>query len=206
MMLPPPQKEALGELINIGYGRAARALSELTGERIRLEVPQVDVYFVNEIQHALAKVFRERIWSVHQFFSGPLKGNAMLLTDEKAARAMTRLIVREKVSAEEETTTTEEVLTEVGNIILQSALGSCGDLLEVEVKFSVPGLKIDSVDHLLSSATVQSETLQYALLIRTRFHIVGSEVTGYVMVILGVTSFTKLMEALDTWQKRQMSA
>ena len=202
-MLPTAQKEALGELINIGYGRAARALSELTGERIRLEVLKVDVYFINEIQQALAEVFRERIWSVHQFFSGPLKGNAMLLADEQAARAMTRLIVREEQLPKEETLTTEEVLTEVGNIVLQSALGSCGDLLQVEVTFSVPGLEIDTVDRILTSATVQSENLQYALLIRTRFHIVASQVTGYVMVILGVTSFTKLLEALDMWQTRQ---
>lgn len=128
----------------------------------------------------------------------------MLLADEQAARALTRLIVREEQSPEEEAAAAEEVLTEVGNIVLQSALGSCGDLLQVEVAFSVPGLRIESVDQLLSSATVQSENLQYALLIRTRFQIVASEVTGYVMVILGVTSFTKLMEALEMWQKRQI--
>ncbi|MGZ4989004.1 MAG: chemotaxis protein CheC, partial [Limisphaerales bacterium] len=41
MELNASQKDALTELINIGYARAAGALSELTGHRIELAVPAV---------------------------------------------------------------------------------------------------------------------------------------------------------------------
>ena len=35
------QQDALVELINIGFGRAAAALSKLTGHRVQLEVPEI---------------------------------------------------------------------------------------------------------------------------------------------------------------------
>jgi len=38
------QRDALIELLNIGFGRAGASLSKLTGQRIMLEVPIVDVH------------------------------------------------------------------------------------------------------------------------------------------------------------------
>jgi chemotaxis protein CheC len=203
MKLPSKQREALSELINIGYGRAAAALCELTGQRVSLEVPQVELFFINEIGLGLREVFKEEVWSVHQFFSGRLKGHAMLLADEKAALTLSQLIVREELRPGEDAAAAREVLEEVGNILLRGAVGICGDLLRMEVSFSVPRLRIESVDDLLNSVTVQTEEVQYALMVRTRFRIVSSQVSGYLVLILGVTSFTRMMEALDQWEAAQ---
>ncbi len=49
MQLTTNQTDALTELINIGYARAAGALSELTGHRITMEVPQVSVHPIEEV-------------------------------------------------------------------------------------------------------------------------------------------------------------
>ena len=49
MDLSVTQKDSLTERINIGYGRAAGALSELTGYRITLEVPKVAMHEIHEI-------------------------------------------------------------------------------------------------------------------------------------------------------------
>jgi len=52
MELTPTQTDALTELINIGYARAAAALSDLTGHRISLEVPEVAVHVIPEVGEA----------------------------------------------------------------------------------------------------------------------------------------------------------
>ena len=203
MNLPVEQREALTELINIGYGKAGAALSELTGQRVLLEVPRVDVYFIGEIQRALREVFKAQVWTVQQFFSGSVSGTAMLLADEKAAHELANLVVPEALTIEEAETTAHEVLTEVANIVLHAALGACGDLLRVNVTMSVPTLQIEMVDKVLSSVAVEKEELQYALLIRTRFRILEGQVSGYLVLVLGVTSFTRLMGALEEWHNRQ---
>ena len=41
MELTALQQDALVEVINIGFGRAAASLSKLTGQRVELEVPQI---------------------------------------------------------------------------------------------------------------------------------------------------------------------
>ena len=41
MKLTAVQEDALIELLNIGFGRAAASLSQLTGHRVLLEVPHV---------------------------------------------------------------------------------------------------------------------------------------------------------------------
>jgi len=92
MELTTSQHDALTELINIGYARAAAALSDLTGHRISLEVPVVAVHLVTEIREELEKVVKGEVASVNQIFSGPISGNAILLLDREAALVLNRLL------------------------------------------------------------------------------------------------------------------
>ncbi len=205
MELTPKHRETLSELINIGYGRAAAALSELTSQRIVLEAPKVEVLSIDRVRDALQNMLKGDISSVHQVFSGPVAGHALLLLETEAADLLTTAIMGEEVPSENKRAVRREALTEVGNIVLQASLGVCGDLLQVHVSFSVPVLHVDTVDDILQSITVEQRELQFALLVRTRFEVLKSQVSGYLLVILGVTSFSKLLNELDNWERRELS-
>ena len=202
MKLTERQTELLKELINIGYGRSAAALSDLTGERITLEVPKVAVCGLDETCTELGEVFRGEVWSVNQVFSGTLTGHALLLVEEESARVLAQRVLGEQLPPQGRTAM-REVLTEIGNILLQGALGICGDVLQIQVAFSVPGLRVDEVETLLSSMLVQSAGLQYALLVQTKFEIVTRQMSGYMVAAFGGTSFERLLEALDAWERRE---
>ena len=60
MELTTVQQDALIELLNIGFGRAAGALSELTGHRVVLEVPEVSIHPIAGLAPALRSVRRGR--------------------------------------------------------------------------------------------------------------------------------------------------
>jgi chemotaxis protein CheC len=198
-------REALAELINIGYARAGKALSELTGQRIVLNAPKVEVHSIDVVRQALNQLIKGEVASVHQIFSGPVSGHALLLVSNETAEVLTSTLV-EGVSPTETKAVRREALTEVGNILLQASMGVCGELLHVQVSFTVPRLHIESVDDMLNSVSVDNQELQFALLIRTRFELQQSQVSGYIVVILGVTSFSRLLEELDRWEKREISA
>ena len=100
MELTNSQKDALTELINIGYARAAAALSDLTGHRITLQVPEVAIHLIPEIKSRLQKVIEGEIISVNQVFSGAINGNAILLLDRKAALLLNSLLTDRKEAAE----------------------------------------------------------------------------------------------------------
>ena len=203
MELTFTQKDALTELINIGYGRAAGALSELTGYRINLEVPKIAMHPIEEIGPLLSRVVEGEVASVNQMFSGPLSGNALLLLDEKAALMLSELLTDEASPSGAFDSGAREIITEVGNILLNACLGVFGNLLQVQVSFAVPRLRVDSIDSVLQSITIAEEELRYALMIHTRFHLRASKVSGYLVIILGITSLDRMLAELEKWEERQ---
>jgi chemotaxis protein CheC len=203
MELTTSQNDALTELINIGYARAAAALSDLTGHRISLEVPEVAVHLIPEITEKLQRLITGEVASVNQVFSGPISGNAVLLLDREAAVLLNRLLTdRPEMTGFDGAA--REVITEVGNIVLNACLGAFGNLLKVQVSFTVPSLQIESVQKVLSSITIGEKELEYALVIHTRFHLRVNDVSGYLVIILGVTSLEMLMRELKKWEDREL--
>jgi chemotaxis protein CheC len=201
--LTSSQTDALTELINIGYARAAAALSDLTGHRISLEVPEVAIHMISEIQERFQGVIIGEVASVNQVFSGPINGNAILLLDREAAMLLNRLLT-DRSDTRELDGAAREVITEVGNIVLNACLGAFGNLLKVQVSFTVPYLQIESVQKVLRSITVGGDELEYALIIHTRFHMRASDVSGYLVIILGVTSLERLLLELKKWEEREL--
>jgi chemotaxis protein CheC len=202
-MLTEVQQDALAELINISYARAAGALSQLTGYRVGLEVPSVAVHPLQEVSTRLKRSLDERVTAVSQVFSGIVSGNALMVLDQSAAAILCELLL--DTSPESGDWSGEwpeehrEVITELGNILLNACLGTFGNLLKVQVSFSVPLLHIDAVDTILRSTSVAGDNLSHGLMIHTRFHLRDKNVTGYLVIILGVTSLDRLVSGLDRW-------
>ena len=203
MKLTFHQKDALTELINIGYGRAAGALSELTGYRVTLEVPKISMHPIEEVGPLLTREISGEVASVNQVFSGPISGNALLLLNERAALALSELLTDDPTSNRSFDSGAREIITEVGNILLNACLGVFGNLLQVQVTFAVPRLQVESIDGVLRSITVAEEELSYALMIHTRFHLRASNVTGYLIIVLGITSLDRMLTELERWENRQ---
>ena len=193
------QRDALIELINIGFGRAAASLSQLTGYRVILEVPQVAIHPLSELKSALARVVQGEVASVHQVFSGPVSGDALLVLDAPGAALINQLLTGEEALPGLDGSA-REVITEVGNILLNACLGMFGNLLHVHVSFSVPRLTLDTLGQVLDSVTVESEDLRYALIVHAGFRIREGSVTGYLVIVLGVSSLDRLLKEIDAWQ------
>ena len=206
MELTLDQKDALTELINIGYGRAAGALSELTGYRITLEVPQVTMHEIARITPMLQDQISSDVASVDQVFTGPIAGTALLLLDPQAALALSQLMTDERSDGKELDSNGREIITEVGNILLNACLGVFGNLLQVPITFAVPHLQVDGIAEVMDAVGKQSrEHIDYGLMIHTRFSVKMNNVTGYLVIVLGITSLDRLLVELKNWEQRQAS-
>jgi chemotaxis protein CheC len=203
MELTPVQYDALVELLNIGFGRAAAALSDLTGHRVLLEVPQVSVHPIAELNNALRPVLSDNVASVHQIFSGPVGGDALLILDHVAAGSLKQLLTNEPALPLPIDASAREVLTEVGNILLNACLGTFGNLLKVQVSFSVPHLNLDTLHHVMQSLLINSEGLRFALVVQAGFKLKDAEVTGYMVIVLSVASLDRLIRAVEEWEHEE---
>jgi chemotaxis protein CheC len=197
------QSDALSELINIAFARTGAALSELTGHRVMLNPPEVAVYRSEELRGALAKFVPGDIASIHQVFAGPVAGDALLLLNYAGAVHLTDLLTDEQQPSGYLDESAREVLTEVGNILLNACLGMFGNLLSVHVTFSVPRLHLETLDELISSITTDKAEAHYALVVYTAFQIRDSSVKGFLVIVLSVTSLDRLIQEVDAWEARQ---
>ena len=139
MQLTEVQRDALVELLNIGFGRAGASLSRLTNQRVLLEVPHVAVHPILELEAHLSSVIKDEVASIHQAFSGPVGGDALLILDPVAAASLKELLTNEPALPLVLDASSREVLTEVGNILLNACLGTFGNLLKIPVTFHRSG-------------------------------------------------------------------
>jgi len=201
--LSTDQQDALIELINIGFGRAAAALSKLTGHRVQLEVPQVAMCPMEEMAERLRPLLGNELATVHQIFSGPVGGDALLVLDQHSASILKELLTSEPALPLAIDRSAREVVTEIGNILLNACLGTFGNLLKVQVSFAVPHLTLETLDGVVNSIAVDREGLRYALIVHSSFRLRNSSLTGYLVIILGVASMERLIDALEQWEREQ---
>jgi chemotaxis protein CheC len=197
------QQDALIELLNIGFGRAAASLSRLTGHRVQLEVPQVMICPVDELGDTLRPYIDGEIASVHQVFSGPVAGDALLVLDQRSGGMLKELLTNEPALPLSIDASAREVIAEVGNILLNACLGMFGNLLKVQVSFAVPHVTLEGLEAVVESVVIEREGLRYALVVHAGFRLKGSSVTGYRIIVLSVASIDRLLRAVDAWEPGQ---
>ena len=203
MELTTVQQDALIELLNIGFGRAAASLSELTGHRVLLEVPQVSVHPIGELARTLRPVLEDQVASVHQIFSGQVSGDALLILDQSGAAMLKELLTDEPALPLAMDASAREVITEIGNVLLNACLGTFGNLLDVHVSFSVPQLSLESLGGILESLRVHRQGVQYALVVHAGFKLKNAEVQGYLVIVLSVASLDRLLRSVEQWELEQ---
>jgi chemotaxis protein CheC len=203
MILTASQQDALIELINVGFGRAAASLSRLTGHRVQLQVPQVTMCPVSELTGALRPYLEGDIASVHQVFTGPVAGDALLVLDQRSGGILKELLTNEPALPLSIDASAREVIAEVGNILLNACLGMFGNLLRVQVSFAVPHVTLEDLESVLRSVIVEREGLRYALVVHAGFTLRSSSVTGYLVIVLSVASVDRLIRAIDDREGRR---
>lgn len=206
MTLSESQKDAVTELVNIAFARTAAALSELTGNRVELTVPEVSAHPIGELIPALGRFVRGEVATVHQIFGGPVSGDAFLLLDIDGATRLVSLLAEAGAPTAQMGESAREVLAEVGNILLNACLGVFGDLLEVRFTFAVPRLHLDSLGSMIDSLVIGADEIRHSLLIGARFRVRASEVTGCMVLVLGVSSLDKFVAAIEGWAERAAGA
>ena len=199
MLLTDSQRDILTELINVAFSRTAASLSMLANSRVELDVPAVTVQSISDLPKAIDRFVGGDLATIHQIFSGPVEGDALLLLNHSGAVTLVALLTGAEASESGLGASDKEVLSEVGNILLTACLGVFGDILQVRFCFSVPRLQVDATEMLLKSLVVGKDELQHALIVGARFRLQASEVTGCLVIVLGVASLDQLMQAAEKW-------
>jgi len=170
---------------------------------VQLEVPQIAMCPIDELSDHLRPMIQGEVASVHQIFSGSVVGDALLILDTQSASILKELLTNDSALPLEIDASAREVVAEVGNILLNACLGTFGNILKVQVSFSVPHLTLESLEGVVTSIAVGHEGLRYALIVHAAFRLRGSSLVGYVVIVLSVASIDRLVRAVEQWEIEQ---
>lgn len=200
------QTDALTELINIAFGLTASKLSEISSSRVLIDAPMVSIHPINDVAHEMGLLEAGDVVAVHQTFTGQISGDAMLFLDYEGAVRLSNLLVEEGLRSNRLDASTEEILTEIGNMLLGASLGVFGNLLQVRISFAVPVLHLESLNPLLTTLSIGGDEPWQTVVIATSFRIHEQEVSGQLAIALSTSSLERLIQAVDMWEGSQCSA
>lgn len=195
------QQDILTEAFNMSMGQAAAALSEIVNEEIQLSVPEL--HFLSRIK-AAAMLGEEssHLTGVSQKFSGPFGGRALLLFPSESSLQLVRILLQDSVPLDKMTEFEEESLNEIGNIILNSGIGSIANLFGQEILTEIPQFLQGASLEILNIASENTADEDVVLFLRVDFSLSQREVKGYVVFLLDVRSVASLRDHVDSYLRK----
>jgi chemotaxis protein CheC len=197
--LTAEQLDALSEFVNVGVGRAASALNDLVSSHVELSVPQVQVLTIEELPRAMGGMEQEPVSSVQMAFHGSLDGSAFLIFPQPSALKLVTLLTGDESRPDDLDGIRSGTLTEVGNILINSVVGTLSNVLGRPLQYSLPVYAEEPVVGLL--AAHRQERRPLILLAKTSFVIRQMQIEGNLLLIFELKSFDSLLAALEHgWQ------
>lgn len=189
MILDDLERDALGEVLNMGVGQAAHALSQLAGHEVLLSVPSVRLLSKSDLARELGERGSERICAVRQEFVGTLSTGALLMFPVQQSLQLVQMMVGGDVPLEQLGEMEQEALAEIGNILLNAVVSSMADSFQLAFEGSLPQVELGPVGEVLCPESQPDEVL---LNLQIDFSIEAMAVTGYLAFMLDVASIEML--------------
>lgn len=188
--------DALTELINMGVGRAAHALNDLTGSHIHLKVPSLEIYKFNEFNRLSVRFGTEPVAAVMQNFFGSYKGRAALIFPTESALNLVTGVTGEEPEADDLDAIQSGTLAEIGNIVINALIGTIGNILGNRLEFDLSEYHRDTIINLISDSTI-SEDKAFILVSEVHFLIEKLDISGHIILTFDIDSLEALFLLID---------
>lgn len=204
MYITDIQFDTLREIINIGVGKSASSLNKIVGKKINLQVPTLEIISIPQLGDKYILKKPERLSVVNMNFKGEIAGSGELVFPAEGANRIIEIVTNESHSEESSLDHIKlNTLNEIGNIILNSLIGTLGNLLKTRIRYSVPRYFECVPSGILDNINNKTGKIVYA---ETHFQVKDTDIFGSFMLFLEVNSFAHLLNLLDDYVKAQRNA
>ncbi len=192
--MTPMQLDALKEIVNIGVGRAASSLNDMLDSPILLEVPEVRLIDYDELK-IVAGTADDSFSCVQLGFKSSFSGMAALVFPPASAVKLVAALTHEEPDNPGLDGLMAGTLNEVGNIVINSVIGTIGNILQRPFDFSIPNYLHGTLRDLLHIET--SSNQHSILLVNTHFIVQEKHIEGNIFLVFETASFDALLLAID---------
>ncbi len=186
--------DAIRELINIGVGRAAGMLNDITGCTIHLKVPSIQIVDIARFTNGTQSDGNTPLSTVSLSFRGPMSGLAALVFPPESAAQLVILMTRESEESREMDAMRIETLKEVGNIIINAVMGSIANVLKQHLNYSLPDYQELGIRSLAKS--LHTKVDDRLVIANAHFQIEKTLIEGNILLILELGSMDTLISSI----------
>jgi chemotaxis protein CheC len=137
----------------------------------------------------------EALSAVRLGFKGPFSGIVLLVFPIESAAKLVALLTEDEMGSLDLDEIKIGTLTEMGNIVLNSVMGTIGNLLKQRIHYSVPTYEENPIGTLLATGVPDPDAM--IVWMQTRFTIEQHQVGGDMILIFQVGSLDLLLAAID---------
>jgi len=145
MEIPDEKKDVLQEMINTGIGKAAVSFSDMLNKEIKLSVPTLLFFSLDELKIYLSNVQQNEYVNVVQSFSGGISGRGIVSFPLIGGKTIISTLMEYPDSCEPDFGSMErELISEVGNVIINAVGSTMCNMAELEAFYQLPVIEFSN--------------------------------------------------------------
>ena len=189
--------DIIREVINIGIGDAAAALSELVKSQVTITIPDIRIMRTSDVPGYIEKEMGTLGVYISQDFHGLIKGKTLLFYTKDCSISLLGRLYGVPVRTESLTEVGIATLQEVGNIIMVSCISTISDMIEGNIRFTIPHVTVEVSNGYFYNLVEGLEELDRAIVVKNEIGIKGENISGYLFVLIGFDDFELVIKRLD---------
>ena len=193
--------DALTELVNIGVSRAATSLRDMVGKQVSLSVPRIELLSCAEAASAISERESSTLVGVHQSFEGDIAGRALLIFPEANSLELVRAVTGGDLPLEDIINLEQEALAETGNIILNNCLATIANMLNRNLKISLPRI-VHGTGATIFDLSGCEQDKDAVLFLYIDFNIRDRDIRGYITMLMDLPALNSLQRLLQEFIRR----
>ncbi len=193
--LTEDEKDCLQELMNVAYGNATAAITEILNAFAKLSIPKIQIIEASELKNYLSNELnlnQEHLVALQQI-NGSLNGENMFVIDKVSATNMANKFSLTNDVIEEDDI--QDITLEITNILSSSTISKLAENMETNVSFSAPSIKLlKSIDELNNIFLSQYEKV---IIISTKLEFVDLNISGELFILTTDNSILFIKDKLN---------
>ncbi len=189
------QTDALQEVANIAMGQAGDSLARILDNFVTLSVPRIRQIAIHELVDTVTTMVgdEEEVSAVRQAFYNSLRGEAIVIFTQSGADELAELL---GYDCELDAAIKQELLLEVGNLLVGAILSGISETLGTEVGFSAPSLMAERTP-LYQVLAPDHLSWQHALLVEVNFSVEKHRFKSHLLMFMTEETIETLRSILD---------
>jgi chemotaxis protein CheC len=192
----PDQNDALQEVVNIAMGQAGSSLAQILDHFVQLSVPRIRMVTVANVMTTVVELLGHNVEvaAVRQAFYNDLRGEALVIFPHPGLRDIAELMDYTEL----DTQSTQELLLDIGNVLVGAILNGIADILAMDLSFTAPALMAERtyVDRMLMPNEL---SWTHALLLEVKFALEQRDFKCHLLMFLAEETINSLATVLDAF-------